>query len=234
MWGCGFGPRGPPLGCVAARGHHHGASTPTHPPGVDPVSNPACEIFPTTALHAPCWFTLNEGPQPGSGGEQSKHTPGRSQESLGGKCRAIYCCQGTCCLLGARSSSPDAPQRCKRVFPNFPLQPLGSRALDARVPDPRVASLLPAPSVSALFLSYPAPLTCLHGGISVGARGLHCSRPRAWVRPSRLTVPARVSWCLLHDRLIIDRLVCPRLCQHVTPSHPGACNPFCILPARAS
>lgn len=100
-------------------GHYHGASTPTHPAGVDPVSNPACEIFPTTALHAPCWFTLIEGPQPGPGGEQSKHTPRRSQESLGGKCRAIYCCQGTCCLLGARSSSPDAPQRCKEYFQTF-------------------------------------------------------------------------------------------------------------------
>lgn len=40
--------------------------------------------------------------------------------------------------------------------------------------------------------------------------------------PSRWTAPARVSWCPPGGRLIIGRLVCPRLSQHLVPSRPGA------------
>lgn len=72
----------------------------------------------------------------------------------------------------------------------------------------------------------PRVLTCVHGaGRWRGERGGAAPRARHLPPPSGpapLSPPARVSWCRLRDRLIIDRLGCPRLCQQVAPLRPGA------------
>lgn len=152
-------------------------------------------------------------------GEQSKHTLDTTRRVWAGNAEPPAAARG-----------PSFP-RCPAVM----QERAGVTELSAVASciPPNVTSLLPAPSVSALCPLYPAPLTCLHGWMLVGPRRLRCPGSQVWVRPTRLTVPARVSWCPQRDRLIIDRLVCPRLCQHVAPSRLGACNPPCVLLARA-
>lgn len=156
-------------------------------------------------------------------GEQSKHTLDTTRRVWAGNAEPPAAARTPAFYQGPRC--PAVMQERARVTELF--------AAASWIPPPSVTSLLPAPSVSALCPLYPAPLTCLHGWIRVGARRLRCSGSQVWVRPIRLTVPAWVSWCPQRDRLIIDRLVCPRLCQHVAPSRPGACNPPSVLPAWA-
>lgn len=194
------------------------------------ASTPASQILPASSLPygsacflagSPCLRSLS---LVGAGvGEQSKHTldttrrvwAGNAEPPAAARTPAFY--QGPILPQMSRSDA----RKSERVTELF----AAASWIPPPPPPPSVTSLLPAPSVSALCPLYPAPLTCLHGWIRVGARRLRCSGSQAWVRPIRLTVPAWVSWCPQRDRLIIDRLVCPRLCQHVAPSRPGACNP---------
>lgn len=197
-------PRGPPLRCVATMGPYQGASTPASQ--IQPASSlpygSACPLAGSPGLRS---LSLV-----GAGvGEQSKHTLDTTRRVWAGNAEPPAAARTPAFYQGPRC--PAVMQERARVTELF------AAASWIPPPHPSVTSLLPAPSVSALCPLYPAPLTCLHGWIRVGARRLRCSGSQVWVRPIRLTVPAWVSWCPQRDRLIIDRLVCPRLCQLSLP-----------------
>lgn len=153
----------------------------------------------------------------------------------GGKCRATCCFQDTCCPPGA-GPSPTVPKRCKkgRDILNFSPQPLKhtthTSLARARCHDsgcefffapmlcscPHPQSLLrirsaPRPSPASMAGSAPVHAGCATLGLEPGSTPLGGPRQLGFPGARRTA-----------SRLIIDRLVCPRLCQHVAPSRPGA------------
>lgn len=109
----------------------------------------------------------------------------------------------------ARAGAPQKePPELGRSRPGLPAPPLRSPPRGPPEPGRGGARRARGP--------VPSPASMAGGGAPCARR---LPRPSD---PAPLSPPARVSWCRLRGRLIIDRLGSPRLCQQVAPVRPGA------------
>lgn len=122
------------------------------------------------------------------------------------------------------SGSPSVGRGCPRAGPGGGPAEGASRTRPVAPRPPSPSAPQPAAGTPGAWAGgarrargpVPSPASMAGGGAPCARR---LPRPSG---PAPLSPPARVSWCRLRGRLIIDRLGSPRLCQQVAPVRPGA------------